>query len=381
MARVAVEWVNLAEVERPVRNVWGAGGVLVFLCALVATSWAVPEIDSVSGEWSQGGTVTISGSGLGTKTTPGPVKWDDFEGGSEGEPLQGWQFWKDNEVQPCYSTQVTRPGSRQSALCAYRGKHYRNCTFFSRTLGPTQQRVYLSGYYFYRHVGGAQSRNIKLWSVGDWPMTSSQAEIAIVQTELRSTTPAEGGSRAVVAYAVGGRGGQEKWTSATPDTWVRFEVHAVLGDVDQTNGTVQVWRTPAGRPTEVLLDACEVVNRRKKGTFLYQSFSLFCARNLEIGGVWRDVERDYEVYYDDIYIDATPARVELGNAPTWAECTLREVQLASAWSETAVTFSLHRGALPEGPAYLYVVDDDGVTNARGFPVSLGVERLAEADPE
>ena len=72
-------------------------------------------------------------------------------------------------------------------------------------------------------------------------------------------------------------------------------------------------------------------------------------------------------FWDDIYISPSQARVEICDAPTWAQCKNREIQPASAWSGTSITVKLNRGALASfAKTYLYVVDQTGAMNANGF---------------
>jgi hypothetical protein len=55
---------------------------------------------------------------------------------------------------------------------------------------------------------------------------------------------------------------------------------------------------------------------------------------------------------------------------SWAECTDREVQIASAWSNNEIRFNLQPRALSSAqPLYVYVVDPNGVFNPSG--VALG----------
>jgi len=76
--------------------------------------------------------------------------------------------------------------------------------------------------------------------------------------------------------------------------------------------------------------------------------------------------------FDDVYIDYTWARVELGNAATWAACTRKEIQPPRQWSGTQITAQLNAGAFAPGQtAYVYVVDANGAVNTNGVPIVIG----------
>ncbi|OGF43089.1 hypothetical protein A2303_04140 [Candidatus Falkowbacteria bacterium RIFOXYB2_FULL_47_14] len=77
------------------------------------------------------------------------------------------------------------------------------------------------------------------------------------------------------------------------------------------------------------------------------------------------------VYTDNVYIDTTWARVELGNASTYAASTHREIQIPSAWSANSITATVNPGSFTSGQAvYLFVIDANG-NASNGYPVTIG----------
>jgi len=81
---------------------------------------------------------------------------------------------------------------------------------------------------------------------------------------------------------------------------------------------------------------------------------------------------DYLLELDDIYIDRTPARVEICAMASWADragahC---EVQHPVAWSDESIEVTVNRGSFPSGPAYLYVVNSANEVNAQGLEVTF-----------
>ncbi|MFA6198058.1 MAG: putative Ig domain-containing protein [Patescibacteria group bacterium] len=81
----------------------------------------------------------------------------------------------------------------------------------------------------------------------------------------------------------------------------------------------------------------------------------------------------YELYLDDIYIDTTQARVEIGNTSTWDTNTHREIQIPhTTWNDDQIQFTVNQGTFTNGEsAYLYVVDENGVVNTTGYPITFG----------
>jgi hypothetical protein len=80
----------------------------------------------------------------------------------------------------------------------------------------------------------------------------------------------------------------------------------------------------------------------------------------------------YATYWDNVYIDSTRARVEIGDAPTLAAATHREIQRATAWSNTSLNVTLNRGSFPSlSSLYLYVIDSTGVASPGFALASIG----------
>jgi hypothetical protein len=77
------------------------------------------------------------------------------------------------------------------------------------------------------------------------------------------------------------------------------------------------------------------------------------------------------IYVDDVYIDTSWARVELGNASTYAASTHREIQVATTWADGSVSVTFNPGSFASGStAYLFVTDANSVTSP-GIPVKIG----------
>ena len=83
--------------------------------------------------------------------------------------------------------------------------------------------------------------------------------------------------------------------------------------------------------------------------------------NLRLGGNYGHDDSGLVQYrhYGDVYIDDTFAHVVIGDQPSYDDCQHLELQVATAWSEEEITFTLNQGAFDVGDTvYAYVVDAD-----------------------
>ena len=80
---------------------------------------------------------------------------------------------------------------------------------------------------------------------------------------------------------------------------------------------------------------------------------------------------DAYTYWDNVYIDTTQARVEIGDAPIYTNTSHREIQIPIVWSSNSITITTQLGSFISGQtAYFYVFDANGNVNANGFPVTI-----------
>lgn len=76
-----------------------------------------------------------------------------------------------------------------------------------------------------------------------------------------------------------------------------------------------------------------------------------------------------KMFFDSIYVDNSFARVEIGDAATYANSTHREIQPAASWSDGEITIDVNRGSFSGGQAYLFVVDESGNASP-GYPITF-----------
>ncbi len=82
--------------------------------------------------------------------------------------------------------------------------------------------------------------------------------------------------------------------------------------------------------------------------------------NLRLGGNYGFDESGAVHYrhYGDVYIDDSFAHVMVGDQPAFDDCQHLELQVATAWSATGITFTLNQGSFAVGDTvYAYVIDE------------------------
>ncbi len=310
-----------------------------------ASAYAQPNITSFSGSLTQKGTLTITGSGFGTKAQAAPLKWDDFESGTAGNDLSGW-YIASNGINPKYANDKVRPNSALSSKQVFTANDQYNCTI--GLTGLSNSKYYLT-FYRYMTTSGGPSRNFKMFSLrsgnaGDWQVP-----------EFTHALLPSGNAGIFYNYDL-----LTNWVDndLRTNSWNRFEYYIEdLGAV----GSYYYWVDGA-------------LKNSKTNTPFYSSGSPAHWPNLYIDSYYATDTNNAgaDIWHDDIYIDITQARVEIGNAPTWTASTHREIQIPSAWSDTSITITLNKGSFSNfNNAYLYVIDANGNVNTNGYLLSDG----------
>jgi len=107
--------------------------------------------------------------------------------------------------------------------------------------------------------------------------------------------------------------------------------------------------------------------------FRWMHFGYFETNNLNPG-------HEVHTYWDDIYIDDSWARVEIGDQPVYSNCTHLEAQKIVSWNSDRIDFITNNGSFSQGDtAYLYVIDAAGNNNDQGVEITIGGTTIIRAD--
>jgi hypothetical protein len=405
--------------------IWLIGIVCTFLCygGYTKAVFAAPVINSTSGNLTHPGTITITGSGFGTKTTAVPVMWDDGETATVNRPSEvlsrGW-----NEALP-YSP------DDPNAILQYRSVPYRNmvaphghsskylvgghalnngCTdsyhrggnvAVSVSIPTTTESVYAS---WYERVDDLWPNNdASVWDnykYGDIGYNGTYDPPHVYVNDTNTLTPQyKLGYEGARAYPYGTESicGWEEYPAnyntnmrhtSVFGNWVKKEMVFYHGKT--SDGW---WKTYANN--KVIWEPCTLNTGTPTNTKCAWWSSTVCANydcvkhpeyknigGVTIGGYWRDSicpgtetmangNANAFRYMDDIYIDNTLSRVVLANNQTYENATIVEPQIPSAWNNASITVTVNLGNFISGTAYVFVFDANNNHNAIGYPVVIG----------
>jgi hypothetical protein len=347
-------------------------GHLLFCALALNLAWttaagAQPSISGTSGQWQHGATVTVTGSGFGSKPQAAPLVWDDASGSNVLEKWDGaWPSAAGSNYNMAYRTPIRGiqpPHSRTGRYLA--GSHASEGADrgYNVMVWKRRQMTYPSHTYasWYMRMDDnwvfGDDDNLKnyAWAVGPSPY---EGNYWYIEYNARPTSRTSNCAWALFDSAGMGLSPAMTWgsgcTNPMSGQWVKVEL--MIRWSKSSDGFVQVYEN--GR---------RVINYTGR-----TDGASGTTRTEGIGGFARMRNTNNWRYYTDIYLDTTLSHVIIGNASTLSASTKREVQIPTSWSNNSITLKVNLGAFSAGQtAYLYVFDSNGNANSQGYPVVIG----------
>jgi MYXO-CTERM domain-containing protein len=321
---------------------------------------------------SHGSSVAIQGTELGSKARPAPLVWQSFDDGVAGASLSSTGFWSvssDNPeaTAPKFDSQHLRNDRGLNALFTYppiAPDSYQRDIIYRQGLGiGPGDKVFLSVWIRSTYPGPDQpsSKQWKILRLSDGPYNSdTYPDLILTWNRNGFYSVYRDGAGAFISSCTGES--QAAYMAApAADEWFSFMVEATVESaVGACDGEARTWydgrRAMDASRLQALFDASD------SGW-----------DELWLGEYIQDNTVGYTARFDDVYVDDSWARVEIGDAPTYEDCSHREVQVPTDWQSTQVTVQVNQGALSAGDEhYLYVVDDEGQPSP-GFPIRFDEE--------
>jgi hypothetical protein len=333
--------------------------LLTILILLLSTDvWATPAVTGVSGTISDGSSVTITGSGFGTKSVAKPLIWANFDSGSLNPSSLGvMTSWTGNNGLSL-NTNNQPPNSTYTVYGEYGGGQE----------GPDfriDYNYYQKIYVFfkrYRDFAPPNPLNLKFFRI--WPV-SGGATNNFFAAFLTNADPNRVG-RCYTENTGEDYSDSYQGSVYTEDVWQTEEFQwSQNSAVNASDGTWQFWR-----------DGISVQDRndlRGRSSAQQGNITRLYTDNYAggSGGIYLPPNGS-RVYMDDVYVDNTWSRVIIGNSNTLSGSTQREIQIPSAWSDSSVSVTLNQGSFSDlNSVYLYIVDSNGAVNANGYLLTGG----------
>ncbi len=311
-----------------------------------ANTSTTPSISSISGDISDGGMITVSGSGFSTYEDASPdnpeflnLAWNDF---NDGDLLAGgFRHSHDGVYSSAWEISLENPRTNGNS---YARKFYQPLNMHPR-LGSIEvnQDINSDDWYWtfwFMLENNSQSGKItRIWGDGN-PSRNMYLSTGGDNTMIR------GFFEYVDATTV--------WSS--PDSINYEEWHRIAIHMNKNTGNVSVF-----------LDNKKEWDRN----WVPDDFNGM-GHTWDFGSMIDEGEGAYN--YDDVYFSYTQSRVEICDTLTWDDTTQKhcEIQIPTSWSPTSITFTFNQGSFNTGDAaYLFVVDENGAVNETGFPITIG----------
>ncbi|HET6585530.1 MAG TPA: hypothetical protein VFG69_18855 [Nannocystaceae bacterium] len=342
-------------------------------CPMPGPGIGAPLVECVSGAVADGSAITIVGSGFGA-SGPEVVVFDDFERGSVGEPIATGAGsatvgeWSGlNTGIPRYGDAYVVSGSM--AFAADFTVDSEQQAFADLPDGTNE--IFYSWWQYvplghnYPGEGSVDQLNWKvIWLLGNDAYAGGTADDDLLLAFLgdgAAPTAVFGGNCSV--YTDG-----SIWPEiqTTKGEWKRLWVWD-RGRTDAT-GAVKIWELRDSGVVQHVDEANVPTLPTNCGADPREW------ETVSFNGYGRLTPAPASAYLDDFYVAVGPqaqARVEIGNAETYAASTKVTITTPVAWSDGSITTTVRAGAFAPGEqAYVHVFDGEGRPSATGFAVTF-----------
>lgn len=373
---------------------------LLWILLIPNLCFGAPAVTSVTGVLLDATTITISGSGFGTKATAAPLKWDDFESGTLGAVVgNGWALTRGYNAGatgftpswPTYSNTVLRTGSSRSVKHPFEDQGFtcpdpEGCEWSNSygltgdsgfpanvnldsgtfTSGLTFPVLYID-FWYYINNDPVEPRNIKIFRIhtGENGTPNSYLNIYCSGNSDEMRFGGDGGDADVYNHCDFGCGPLPTRDLATfwTNQWRHIQAYLVESSAGVQDGKAQIYTDYVNDPSDntfMTRTGSTHWNTVWIGNYIGKGSEAWCPNSYT---------KNHYVYTDDAYIDTTPARIEIGDNISYSACTHREIQIPTAWSSSSISATIHKGSFASvSGQYLFVVDGTN-TPSTGFQLT------------
>jgi len=340
--------------------------LLALALTLASSLSAQPIINAVAGTVSDDRTITITGNNFGTKTPAAPILWADFSAGINPSSLGQRTSWSD--IQNLFRTTSLPSGSGTNNGVvgtwdtSTGDPHY----VPSFSFGITKRywtKVYVYAKRFYDFD---TTTNQKFFRINPDPIINMNDPVAAYHKGWWTVFLNEGDGDNPDRFCStdAGMSGYMKNQWMNEEFIWQFSGGSGLNDNGSPGaGSGIIDYTRDG----VVFKHMENINNGANTQSDLRMLDNFTPPNIPTD----TPPNGSHVYMTDMYADDTYSRVMLGNAPTFAASTHREILIPTAWSATSISAVVNQGTFAAGnTTYLYVFDSSNMPNTSGYPVTI-----------
>jgi len=366
----AIEIIRASSNYHKSQNIIQLSVLTLVVVLFASTAFATPDVFNVTQKANE---LKITGLAFGTKATPAPVYWNNLESETTGVNIPGW-------------TVSSKPGAVVSSTDKWSGN--KSLYFAMKSSNPTpgwnqilrDMGTASNQWYFHFKVRLNKNDSNTRFQWKAWRISSSSDGYAwnteptttVFMNDLFWYDENHAGSKgwngpSGATFNNGGTSGNstsvyfKRSDAIIFNQWQTLEQFIKQSSGGSTSdGIDRMWRDGILVQENTSL----VTGTSSSGVWRYMLLGQNINNTLPVAG-----QMDMDVYFDDIYIDNTQARVMMCDSPTWAARTHCEIQLPIKWSSDSITFTVNTGSFSSGTAYLFVVDENGATTD-GYPVNI-----------
>lgn len=308
-----------------------------------ASALAAPSISSVSGEFQNNGSITISGTGF-TNADAETVLYDMVDNQSQYSTLKDGDAIQENNSPwthtNVYGTpiSISRSGDMRSSTSSavYYGESKSYLGWPSALEGQSNRQIYMSWWYKPNQSvdNGGSNKFARVWDLTDGTGTRiSWTQMHMTFNDTDSSSPDWG------------------TTQPSANSWNHLEIY-----VNADKGAIETWLN----------------GERTHNVTTYSKPNNSNGLNVALVGFDPSISDNYsnlKFRMTDIYVAKSQARVEISDSPTWDPTSHRELLNITSWSERQISADLKLlGFDSFSNLYVYVIDGTGNANQSGFPL-------------
>ena len=345
-----------------------------------ASAYAQPQVTGFSGSLINGSSITITGSSFGANG-PNIVVFDDFESGTNGSNIKIGASsatigeWTSvtylTNTPPKYSNAHSLSGSLAFRGDATVSEDGSGSVHTAYKMGFTTSDIFVSYWYYFPTTSdwpcssGGICNNKLVWVTGSGT-TDDDRVIPANSGGSKTTTP---NLYMFCNDCIGGESPLSPALYMSKGKWYRF--WAYLHGAGNTTDHEELW--VASPSSEANLAAATRINRTTQ--IWNTDFNGFNRVMINGFNRWCNDCAESAPTFDDVYVaigTGARARVEIGDAATYATSKNLTIATVTSWSDTSITTTIRQGSFSNlNNAYLYVIDADGNVNTNGYLLSDG----------